>query len=148
MCSGIKVTCSFMMNCHVIIRIHVCNWFTHLQPEWQTICHIDHPIFTVYCQSQNHTHSFGSLPKFHLSETLHCLSAALHQQLSCSDKGTRQAHLILTSTELQLAEEYWISVSQEDLFAEEIETLKKGRVIANSSCFLSLHPFPMGTFCL
>ena len=23
----------FMMNCHVIIRIHVCNWFTHLQPE-------------------------------------------------------------------------------------------------------------------
>ena len=28
-CSGIKVTCSFMMNCNVIIRVHVCNWFTH-----------------------------------------------------------------------------------------------------------------------
>ena len=34
MCSGIKeVTCSFMMNSHAIIRINVCNWFTHLQPD-------------------------------------------------------------------------------------------------------------------
>jgi len=31
MCSGIKVTCSFVMNCHAIIRIHVCNWFTQSQ---------------------------------------------------------------------------------------------------------------------
>ena len=36
MCSGIQVTCSFMMNCDAIILTHVCNWFTHLQPEWQT----------------------------------------------------------------------------------------------------------------
>ena len=47
MCNGIKVTCSFMMNCHAIIHINVCNWFTHLQPEWQTTCHIDDSIFTV-----------------------------------------------------------------------------------------------------
>ena len=44
-----KVTCSFMMNSHTIICINVCNWFTHLQPEWQTTCHIDNPIFTVSC---------------------------------------------------------------------------------------------------
>jgi len=35
------------MNSHVIILIDVCNWFTHLQPERQTICHNDNPIFTV-----------------------------------------------------------------------------------------------------
>ena len=34
---GIKVTWSFMMNSHVIIHIHVCIWFIHLQPEWQTV---------------------------------------------------------------------------------------------------------------
>jgi len=47
MCSGIKVTCSFLINCHTIIRINACNWFTHLQPESQTTCHIDDSIFTV-----------------------------------------------------------------------------------------------------
>ena len=47
MCSGIKVTCSFTMNCHAIIHINVCNWFTHPQPELQTTCHIDNPTFTV-----------------------------------------------------------------------------------------------------
>ena len=31
------------LSCHV----RVCNWFTHLQPEWQTICHNDDLIFTV-----------------------------------------------------------------------------------------------------
>ena len=49
MSSGIKVTFSFMMNCHAIIYINVCNWFTHLQPERQTTCHIDDSIFTVMC---------------------------------------------------------------------------------------------------
>jgi len=57
MCSGIKVTCSFMMNCHAIIRINVCNWFTHLQPEWQTTCHIDDSIFSVMCMQMTFFHS-------------------------------------------------------------------------------------------
>ena len=29
----------------VIICVQVCNWFTHLQPEWQTTFHIDNSIF-------------------------------------------------------------------------------------------------------
>ena len=35
-----------MMNCHVIICINVCNWFTHLQ---QTICHNDDPFLQCKC---------------------------------------------------------------------------------------------------
>ena len=62
MCSGIKVTCSFMMNCHVIICINVCNWFSHLQPEWQTICQIDYPIFTVQKMASHYL-----LPQLQLS---------------------------------------------------------------------------------
>jgi len=46
MCSGIKVTCSLMMNCHVIICINVCNWFTHLQPELYVILMI--PYYNAY----------------------------------------------------------------------------------------------------
>jgi len=61
MCSGIKVTCSFTMNCHAIIHINVCNWFTHLQPELQTR-HIDDSIFTV--------HSSGTKLHIRLSCTL------------------------------------------------------------------------------
>ena len=48
MCSGIKVTCSFMMNCHAIIRINVCNWVTHLQPEWQTMSYWPSHIYSVW----------------------------------------------------------------------------------------------------
>jgi len=50
MCSGIKVTCSFTMIILSCNYLHVCNWFTYLQPEWQTICRIDDPIFTVHCK--------------------------------------------------------------------------------------------------
>jgi len=31
-----------MLNCHAVIRVNVCNWFTHLQPEWQS-----HVILTI-----------------------------------------------------------------------------------------------------
>ena len=49
------VTCSFMMNCDVIILAHVCNWFAHLQPDWQTTYHIDNPIFAVHTCVQQET---------------------------------------------------------------------------------------------
>ena len=28
--------------------MHVCNWITHLQLEWQTTCHTDNSFFTVH----------------------------------------------------------------------------------------------------
>jgi len=46
MCSGIKVTCSFMMNCHAIIRINVCNG-SLIYNQNDKLRHIDDSIFTV-----------------------------------------------------------------------------------------------------
>ena len=47
----------------------------------------------------------------------------------------------LTVQELTRAQVYWMSMSQEDHFAEEIKSVKKGRVSSSTSRLLSLHPF-------
>ena len=42
--------------------------------------------------------------------------------------------------ELVAAETYWLSISQHDHFAQEIDALQKKHMIHNSSCLLPLHP--------
>jgi len=47
-----------MMNNHAIICIHVCNWFTHLQPEWQTTSYWQSYFYSVSlekCQPACHS---------------------------------------------------------------------------------------------
>ena len=43
--------------------------------------------------------------------------------------------------ELVVAENYWISVSQEDHFKEEVCALASNKALPSKSCLLSLHPF-------
>ena len=43
--------------------------------------------------------------------------------------------------ELVAAEYYWLSISQQDYFAEEIDALQKKHALRSSSCLLPLHPF-------
>ena len=47
----------------------------------------------------------------------------------------------LTVTELISAENYWISIVQEECFAEEVELLKTGLPLAKNNRFLPLRPF-------
>ena len=46
----------------------------------------------------------------------------------------------LTIRELFTAENYWISLSQEDHFSKEIDALKSKHTVPSASCLLSLHP--------
>ncbi len=46
-----------------------------------------------------------------------------------------------TTAELRAAEIYWLSVIQQDHFAEELKAIKQNQEIRDSSSLLSLHPF-------
>lgn len=47
----------------------------------------------------------------------------------------------LSVQELSSAENYWLCLSQQEYFAEEIQSLKTGHALMKSSCLLSLRPF-------
>ena len=47
----------------------------------------------------------------------------------------------LTVEELTTAATYWLSISQQEHFANEIDAIQKKFSIPNSSCLLPLHPF-------
>ena len=99
-CNGIKVTCSFTMNCNVIICIHVRNWLTQLQPEWQTLCHNDDPIFTVIVLYLCHVSRIwhwcycivDSTSKKCLNELFvsHCTACTAVTVEACKDKTARE----------------------------------------------------------
>ena len=58
---------------------------------------------------------------------------------NCRHKNTRKfGHLAVQ--EMMLAEEYWISLSQEDLFAQEIAALKSQHSVSQTSRLLPLNP--------
>ena len=46
----------------------------------------------------------------------------------------------LTVEELAIAEIYWLSISQQEHFAREIDAIQKEDTIPSSSCLLPLHP--------
>ena len=46
----------------------------------------------------------------------------------------------LTVEELATAETYWLSISQQEHFAREIDAIQREDTIPNSSCLLPLHP--------
>ncbi len=64
-----------------------------------------------------------------------CRSRARHPDIPLQMRPS------LTTQELSIAETHWITASQADCFAEEIQTLKKDRELPNSSCLLPLRPF-------
>ena len=52
-----------------------------------------------------------------------------------------QGYPCLTVQELMIAENYWILISQEDNFKEEVCSLTSNKTLPSKSCLLSLHPF-------
>ena len=46
----------------------------------------------------------------------------------------------LSMKELSLAENYWLRLSQEEHFMEEIQSIKNGHTLPKSSCLLPLNP--------
>ena len=60
---------------------------------------------------------------------------------NCRKPATdRSTSLYLSSTELAASETYWISITQREAFAVEIESLTKGQPLTKSSRLFSLHP--------
>ena len=51
-----------------------------------------------------------------------------------------QSSSSLTTQELHTAKTYWISITQEDCFPEEIKTIKESKILRSSTPLLSLHP--------
>ena len=54
--------------------------------------------------------------------------------------GVARETSCLTVKELVAAETYWLSISQRDHFAREIDSLQRKHLVHDSSCLLPLHP--------
>ena len=48
---------------------------------------------------------------------------------------------ILSVEEMEIAERYWIKLVQKTCFADEINVIKKNKLLQRESCLVSLHPF-------